>query len=74
MWIVLNTIIEKNQTLIFISNRMISSTINEKITSHKKEKARKSYRVRKDEEWFYAFSFDELFFSLIERANYTIPG
>ena len=35
---------------IIISNRMISSTINEKITSHKKEKARKSYRVRKDEE------------------------
>ena len=35
-----------------ISNRMILSTINEKITSHnKKEKARKSYRVLKDEEW-----------------------
>ena len=42
---------------ILISNRMISRTIKEKITSHKK-----------------AFSLDELFFSLIEQANYTIPG
>ena len=36
--------------IVIISNRMISSVINEKITSHKKEKAPKSYRVRKDEQ------------------------
>ena len=37
--------------LVFISNRMILSAINEKITSHK-EKVPKSYRVSKDEERF----------------------
>ena len=47
---------------------MISSAINEKITSHK-EKAPKSYRVSKDEERFNAFSFDVIiFFLLFERV------
>ena len=55
-------------TPVFISNRMISSAINEKITSHK-EKAPNSYRVSKDEERFNAFSFDVIiFFLLFERV------
>ena len=47
---------------------MISSAINEKITSHK-EKVPKSYQVSKDEERFNAFSFDVIiFFLLFERV------
>ena len=55
------SLILENQTgyeyFLLVSNRMILSAINEKITSHKKEKAPKSYRVRNDFMPFFLTSY-----------------
>ena len=44
---------------------------NKKITSHKKQKASKSYRVHKD---FMLFPLTSYFFFLIEQENFMITG